>query len=236
MSRNVCHASANSESICWTTLNAALSGAEDGALDRVIRTSIVNLYDSPAEFDAKQPAVRVMPVEFKGLRDVFFTYFIQRVPIMLCGTIVPWLRPKAVTKPEIADICQCCIQSYAQRFQATSTDFSSHWREDCRRAVGWTRWWVSAAARDAHYYDLRIVEHCLQDSLDAMLALRYPDILRARSERMQGEYEKHLERWACFQAWLRANGHVFIDKLAEHLQVALPLFSATIGSRGPDRL
>ncbi len=235
MSRNLCHVSVNSEAACWVTLSAALSGTEDAALDHLLLLGVENLYDNPAEFDGKQSGVSALPVEFKGLRDIFFTYFIRRLPVMLRGTTLSWSRAKSPAKQEIVDICDHCIQSYAQHFQATSSDFTSRWREGYRRDFGWTRWWVSISRRDEYYYDLEIVESFLHDSLEAMLELRYPEFLRLKSQNMQGEYGKQFERWKHYHAWLRVNRHVFIDKLADHLQLAYPIYSTDIWSAQPER-
>ncbi len=235
MSRNLCHLSVNSESVCWWTLSAALSGTEDAELDHLLLLVIDNLYDNPAEFDGIQPDPSALPVEFKGLRDIFFTYFIRRLPVMLRGTTLSGSRAKCPAKLEIADICEYCIQSYAQHFQTTCSDFTSRWREGYRRGLGWTRWWVSISARDQYYYDLETVESFLHDSLEATFELRYPEFLRLKSQSMQGEYGKQLERWRRYHAWFRANRHVFIDKLADHLQLAYPIYSADVWSAQPER-
>lgn len=230
MSRNVCHASVNSESVCWATLSAALTGTEHAAIDHILLSGVETLYDNPADFNAKLSAASPLPTEFKGLRDIFFTYFTRRLPLMLRGTTLSWSRPKCPTKGEIVTICEHCIQSYAHNFQAAASDFISRWREGYRRGFEWTRWWIPISTRDERYYDLEIVESFLGECLAAMLELRYPEFLRLQSENIQGEHAEQFGRWKRYRAWFRVNRHVFIDKLADHLQLAYPIYSANAWS------
>jgi len=235
MSRNLCHASVNSESACWATLSAALTGTEDASLDRMLLLGIENLYDNPTDFNGKLSATSMLPIEFKGLRDIFFTYFTCRLPVMLRGTTLSWSRPKSPAKEEIVAICEHCIQSYAQSFQAMASDFTSRWREGYHRGFGWTRWWIPMSTRDKYYYDLDIVESFLRDSLEAMLELRYPEFLRLKSQNMQREHAEQRDRGIRYHLWLKVNRHMFIDKLADHLQLAYPIYSADIWSAQPER-
>jgi hypothetical protein len=156
MSRNLCHVSVNSESVCWATRSAALTGAECAALNEMLISRLDYLYNNPTEFNALFPATRTLPTEFKGLRDLFFTYFIRRLPVMLRGTRLTWSKPQSPSKQELFAICEHCIQSYAQSFQATPSDFTSRWREGYRDGFGWSRWWIPTSTRDEFYYDFEI--------------------------------------------------------------------------------
>jgi hypothetical protein len=81
----------------------------------------------------------------------------------------------------------------------------------------------------------RYVESHLPASLELWLELQYPEFLRLKSESMRGKHAEQLERWERYRTWLRASRHVFIDKLADHLQLAYPIYSADVWGAQPGR-
>jgi len=203
-------------------------GAECVELNEILMSRLDYLYNDPAGFDAYFPATSTLPIEFKGLRDLFFTYFISRLPVMLRGTRLTWSRPQSPSKQEIFATCEHCIESYAHRFQATPSDFTSRWRKGYRDGFRWSRWWIPMSRRDQFYYDFAILESYLPGCIDAWLELQYPEFLRLKSESMKGKHAEQLERWEHYRTWLKANRHVFIDKLADHLELAYPIYSADV--------
>jgi len=227
-SKNLCHVTVNSESLCWITLYAALSDQNEVAINYLLRLGIKHLYDSPAEFDSIISSKSKLPIEFTGLRDIFFTYYISRVPLMLSGTKLSWKRPNSPAKDEIISICEYCIKVYADSFQVTPHIFISSWQKNYRQGLTRTRWWVPISIRDEYYYNIESIENILYESLMAMLELRYPEFLRIKSNNMQKDHTIQLERWKSFKSWLRLNQHVFIDKLGEHLEFAYPVYSAKV--------
>lgn len=235
MSRNLCHVSVNSESACWATLSAALTGAERSTLNDMLASRLDYLYNDPGEFNALFPATSTLPPEFNGLRDLFFTYFIRRLPVMLRGTRLTWSRPQSPSKGEISAVCEHCIKSYAERFQAMPSDFISRWREGYRKGIGWSRWWIPTSMRDSFYYDFDVVEGYLPGSVELWLETQFPGFLRLKSASMEEKHAEQLERWGHHRAWLRANRHVFIDKLADHLHLAYPIYSADSWGAQPRR-
>lgn len=228
MANNVCHISANSESACWLTLSAVLSGAKDSAINRLFIICVENLYKNPAIFDEKYTHTEQLPLEFKGLRDLFFIYFIRRIPIMLKGTQLSWHHPKSPSKSEIVEICDYCIDQYAQDWQTTNTNLISRFRECYEVGFKWTGALHSRHSKDQFYYDTDILENFMLESLEAFLDLKYPTSIRNKSDQMQRTYEHQINRFQHYLVWFRANKHVFIDRLADHLQIAYPIYKSDV--------
>ncbi|MBN2226423.1 MAG: hypothetical protein JW763_03575 [candidate division Zixibacteria bacterium] len=228
MARNVCHVSVNSETVSWLALSSILSGSQIEEIDQLLLKGIECLYDTPSSFNSEFSDSEPLHIEFHGLRDVFFTYFSNRLPMMLLGTTVPWQRRKSPLKREINYICDQCIFRYKREFQTSSEDITSQWRSGYKMSFKWTRFWISNRKRDAYYYDTKIIENFISESIDAFLELKYPEVLRCKSEYMQQTFEINYNRFENYLKWFKINRHVFIDKLANHLQLAYPIYSADV--------
>jgi hypothetical protein len=231
MANNVSNASDNSAYTTWVLFKKGWTRTGEEELAELLSFAAEKFYEAPQEFISafrdRLPQYAHPPIEFKGLNCIFFTYFIRRLPIMLSGTKLTWHSPKSPCKKEVAVICEACIDSFVQRHKGLPvSEYIASWREGYQEAFRLTGFLVSEESRDEFYYDATIIENFLDECLEALMALRFPDFILAKSPNKRREYETQIHQAQQVRQFLISYCHVFIDRLAEHLVMAYPIFTA----------
>lgn len=232
MAKNVSKASDNS---AYVTILCFLKGWRNTSRDELVgflSSAVEQLFKDPNDFRThlgnEEMFSALHPKAFHGLNGIFFTYFIQRLPMMLCCTRMTWHTPKSPTRKEVDEICEECIRVFTKlHHEFDSTELIQKWREQYRRGHSYTHFWVSRENRDAYYYNPQIIEGFLEKAMPKTAIFgrlaehNLPDSIGDAIESEASQMVITRRAWRdCF--------YLFIDRLSASLDFAYPIYTSSV--------